>query len=156
MVDKDKANHTYLLCDGATLSLGSEKAQNSVYSHPSYPNRSQSQLPLPIAIVTQTNPFPERKFPLTHVLTFSLSLSLTHTLPFSTSSLLRERCVNGAMTFSHLPSIGKQMRRVFVRSMGSDCDPIRTVIQSNWLILFFSGTGSRSDSNPIMIRSYPQ
>ena len=47
-------------------------------------------------------------------------------------------------------------RRVFVGSIGSDCNPIRTAIQSNWLILFFSGTGSRSDSNPIMIRSYPQ
>ena len=29
------------------------------------------------------------------------------------------------------------IRRVFVRSIRSDCDPIRTVIQSNWLILFF-------------------
>ena len=44
VVDKDKANHTYLLCYGTILSLGSENAQNSVYSHPSYPNRSQSHL----------------------------------------------------------------------------------------------------------------
>ena len=44
-------------------------------------------------------------------------------------------------------------RRVFV---GQDCNsrPIRG--QSNWLILFFSGIGLRSDSNPIVVQSYPQ
>ena len=44
------------------------------------------------------------------------------------------------------------IRRVFVRSIGLDCDPIRTVIQSNWLILFFFRhwitIGLESDHDP--------
>ena len=85
VMDKDKANHTYLLCDWTILSLGSKEAQKQRLSTPQLSQLITTQAPLPIVIVTQTNPFPEHRFPYTHVLTLSLSFFLSFFLSFSLS-----------------------------------------------------------------------